>query len=1384
LDCSIKSDTITVFIDDFDNLYIGEDPMEICSGAYIGISDTTGMNIVSYLWSNNADTPTIPVTEEGEYSLTVTNINSCTAAATVNVQINGVAPIPDFEFNTACIGNPTQFTDLSQPIDDDNIVNWIWSFGEDTIIGIQNPEYLFETPGTYNVSLNVIAESDCENSISKQVEVLPAANPYFEHIPICANIPVNFNNITEIPEGLNITEYAWYINDDFISNQEHLTYTFTETGDYSVKLIAQTDNSCTTEYEKIIDVPDTQPSATPFYLISPANAAVFPINSEISFSWSVSNNSIYYNLIIAEDANFNNIIQSFENITDNSITTVLPEIYDTLYWKVQAFNPCNNITESEINVFGQINLYEIEELTLWLSAENVEIIDNKVSTWYDISGNDFHATQTNTNSQPLLTNNHLNGNPVLSFDGINDYMTVDFEQAFEQPNTYFIVWNISAENSNNYFAFDGLVEENAQALYLRSTDQITLHASTIAQIYSKTPPFSHIISTAIFNGTESQVFENGFFKGNGNAGNNSITGMSIGARRTNFTLTLDGTIAEIIFFNSVLSGEQRQLVENYLLAKYSPSLDLGPDIYVNYGFCPVELSIPSGFEDILWSTGDTTNIIQVATPGQYTVQARAFDNLQYDTINVYFNDINYPQDNMFCFGESITWDTGLDNNYSFEWSEPGFSGSSVTITENTEIAVIITDTLDCTFYSDTIFFEVDYYSQTASIGPADTALCIGNRLFLVSGADETVEYSWSTGSTEPEITIENAGEYSVTVTNLRSCVAIDTINISLQGLAPVADFSVIGNCVGSPIMLLDQSEAAEGEITDWQWTVNGIIVSQEQNYDFSVDHSSELDIMLTVTNSVGCSNFANQNHVINPPPQVSFLPNLFCENSQAIIYSTSSITVGEIVYNNWYIDGQYFPQQDTVIYEFADTGLYQIKLISISDQNCKDSITEYVDVRRAPLPEFITSNITCEEAPVYFINNTQTTAYNPVQSWYWNFGDGNTSEFSDPQNQYSQAGEYIVRLEMRYLNGCTSTNEMPITIYNNPVASIDNLNPCYNETWSPVDNSYSEDGEIISKSWIIDNNAYQNTPELVFDKLGQYPISLQVETEFGCKDIIDTYFIIRESSVSDFNNNPQWGVVPFSVNFTNTSQNYESILWSFGDGEFSEIENPVHEYIDTGTYTIQLISYSEYSCADTSYSVIRAIIPVMDVMIMDLETELINNYVETSVMVINSGSLPVYNVDMMLTTGSGNSFTEQIAFIDAGQILNYEFNTKLYRASGTLPDALCVEAIIPPFNGFIYNISDDNNKLCIFNSNANLFSNPPYPNPVSDILHFDFFSASDSDVQVNIRNSTGNIVYSEIFESFEGHRKLETDIKNFASGIYFLTITDGISIHNYKFVIN
>ena len=205
--------------------------------------------------------------------------------------------------------------------------------------------------------------------------------------------------------------------------------------------------------------------------------------------------------------------------------------------------------------------------TLWLRADAgiTKDMDNKVSQWQDQSGNNYHPEQQTDFNQPLWVENGFNGKPVLRFSG-NQWLKKGFGFEMPQPNTAFVVWSYNSTPGVSPGPF-GNFSTRFNYIGLRNSDTLLAMYAGAYMGYTKSASFSELLTTAEFNGTQSKIYENGAFRNVGNAGSATRNGVTIGALYNNSS-RLNGDIAEIIFYNSLLSDGQRESVEQYLINKY------------------------------------------------------------------------------------------------------------------------------------------------------------------------------------------------------------------------------------------------------------------------------------------------------------------------------------------------------------------------------------------------------------------------------------------------------------------------------------------------------------------------------------------------------------------------------------------------------------------------------------------------------------------------------------------------------------------------------------------------------------------------------------------------------------------------------------------------
>ena len=126
--------------------------------------------------------------------------------------------------------------------------------------------------------------------------------------------------------------------------------------------------------------------------------------------------------------------------------------------------------------------------------------------------------------------------------------------------------------------------------------------------------------------------------------------------------------------------------------------------------------------------------------------------------------------------------------------------------------------------------------------------------------------------------------------------------------------------------------------------------------------------------------------------------------------------------------------QPTPTYTYQDTGVYTVTLVVNQGQPCTNTGTQQVRVYPGFFPGF-TFAAACKGIPFQFTDTTRTS-YGYINSWSWNFGDGNTlsdtSHLQNPQYTYQNTGTDSVRLVVTNSKGCIDTALVAVSISDKP----------------------------------------------------------------------------------------------------------------------------------------------------------------------------------------------------------------------------------------------------------------------------------------------------------------------------------------------------------------
>lgn len=259
---------------------------------------------------------------------------------------------------------------------------------------------------------------------------------------------------------------------------------------------------------------------------------------------------------------------------------------------------------------------------------------------------------------------------------------------------------------------------------------------------------------------------------------------------------------------------------------------------------------------------------------------------------------------------------------------------------------------------------------------------------------------------------------------------------------------------------------------------------------------------------------------------------------------------------------------------YETPGEYTVTL-SVSGAGGTDSLTRtnYITVYESIQADFSGSPISGAAPLAVQFTNTSTGDYDTCS---WEFGDGNTSsDCSDPQHVYADSGLYTVVLEVSGAGGAdTLTRTNYITAYELVGASL-SASPTSGLAPLNVEFTNRSTGDYDTCTWDFgdgDTHTSCGDPSHTYACAGAYTVTLAVSGLGGTDTLTQTsYITVYEPVRADFSGSPTSGLVPLSVHFTNQSTgDYGTCLWEFGDGVTSTLESPTHAYTVVRVYTVTL----------------------------------------------------------------------------------------------------------------------------------------------------------------------------------------------------------------------
>ncbi|WP_143305002.1 DUF7948 domain-containing protein [Chitinophaga vietnamensis] len=174
--------------------------------------------------------------------LTLVDTNFCNAPQTETIPLR-VAKDVKAQFvmpDTVCVGTQVKINNTTLGGE-----SFTWTFGDDHSTSTDPyPVHTFNTPGLYDITLEVVDNNTCNKTdkLTKQVLVAPMPAPDFSFVPTkpVENTPVTFTNLS-----VSATSYLWNFGDGDTSSKVNPVHQYNKTGTYTVCLSATNPEGCT-----------------------------------------------------------------------------------------------------------------------------------------------------------------------------------------------------------------------------------------------------------------------------------------------------------------------------------------------------------------------------------------------------------------------------------------------------------------------------------------------------------------------------------------------------------------------------------------------------------------------------------------------------------------------------------------------------------------------------------------------------------------------------------------------------------------------------------------------------------------------------------------------------------------------------------------------------------------------------------------------------------------------------------------------------------------------------------------------------------------------------------------------------------------------------------
>ncbi|PCJ82907.1 MAG: hypothetical protein COA57_12670, partial [Flavobacteriales bacterium] len=453
----------------------------------------------------------------------------------------------------------------------------------------------------------------------------------------------------------------------------------------------------------------------------------------------------------------------------------------------------------------------------------------------------------------------------------------------------------------------------------------------------------------------------------------------------------------------------------------------------------------------------------------------------------------------------------------------------------------------------------------------------------------------SSNITQPSHIYSDTGNYSITFIAYNSCgldseVAIHTVDSNVMNAAFFPDANPA--CPNQLVNFANNSFPA-GDSAKWYFGDGDSAFTYNASHAYSAIgvYNVVMIVFGTCYSDTDTVSITIDNTIVPTVTAIASLDTV-CPNDSVDFTGLGA----NLVSYSWDFDDGNFSLQQNTQHAFAISGTYNVVFTGTNScgNSDTDTVTVVADPNARPTPSFshnpwsfcsTFSNI-CPGTNVSFDNNTLLGV-----SYFWDFGDGNTSADFEPVHAYADTGAYNVKLVAT--SSCGGMDSVTNCVY-----VVDDADPtpwfCYNPLCfpspvcvnSPVyfENFSADTTDVL---WTFGNGDSSTAvnPVYTFTGTGSYTVTLKITN--GCGRVgyySETITVNTAAAPSVWWSwaNPVSACPGDNIQFDGWSASAANYRWYFDDGDSATISNPIHVYTTAGTYNAMFVVFNDCG-SDTDY---------------------------------------------------------------------------------------------------------------------------------------------------------------------------------------------------------